>query len=433
MFALIDGNNFYASCERVFRPSLNGRALVVLSNNDGCAIARSEEAKALGVRMGAPLFQIAHLLDEAGLVAVSANFELYGDMSERMMSLAAGLGHRQEVYSIDESFVDLAGVRGDLGLRAQRVRARIAQWIGIPTCIGIGPTKTLAKLANHIAKNAERKPGSYPAEHAQVCHLGALTVDAREALLGQTAIGEVWGVGPRLGAQLQALGLHTALDLARADPVMVQRRWSVVLAKTALELSGTACLDIEDVAPDKQQLACTRSFGQPVHALPELIEAVNEFASRAAEKLRRQGSVASQIMVFIRTSPFRRQDRQHSAHHTLALLEPSNDSTVLCEAASALVRHLYQPGHAYAKAGVMLMDLRPAGLEQGLLALEPGCWAPSKPTLMRALDAINQRHGRGSLHVAGTGASHPRAWGMKQARKTPAYTTRWAGLLVAGA
>lgn len=433
MFALIDGNNFYASCERVFRPSLNGRPLVVLSNNDGCAIARSEEAKALGVRMGAPLFKIAHLLDESGLVAVSANFELYGDMSERLMSLAAGLGHRQEVYSIDECFVDLTGVRGDLRLRAQRLRARIAQWIGISTCIGMGPTKTLAKLANHIAKNAERKPGSYPAEHAQVCHLGAVGVDAREALLDQTAIAEVWGVGPRLAAQLQAEGLHTALDLARANPVVVQRRWSVVLAKTALELSGTACLDLEDVTPDKQQLACTRSFGQPVHALPELIEAVNEFASRAAEKLRRQGSVAGQLMVFIRTSSFRRQDRQHSAHRSLALPVPTHDSTVLCEAASALVRHLYQPGHAYAKAGVMLMDLRPVGLAQGLLGLEPELLPPSKPALMQAMDAINQRHGRGSLHIASTGATHPRAWGMKQARKTPAYTTRWAGLLVASA
>jgi DNA polymerase V len=433
MFALIDGNNFYASCERVFRPSLNGRPLVVLSNNDGCAIARSEEAKALGVRMGAPLFKIAHLIDESGLVAVSANFELYGDMSERLMSLAAGLGHRQEVYSIDECFVDLTGMHVDLGLRAQRLRARIAQWISIPTCIGIGPTKTLAKLANHIAKNAERKPGSYPPEHAQVCHLGALSVEAREALLGQTAIGEVWGVGPRLGSQLQAVGLHTALDLAHANPAVVQRRWSVVLAKTALELSGTSCLDLEDVAPDKQQLACTRSFGQPVHALPELIEAVNEFASRAAEKLRRQGSMAAQLMVFIRTSPFRHQDRQHSAHRSLALPVPTHDSTVLCEAASALARHLYQPGHAYAKAGVMLMDLRPVGMEQGLLALEPGLLPPNKPALMLAMDAINLRHGRGSLHVASTGATHPRAWGMKQARKTPAYTTRWAGLLVAGA
>jgi DNA polymerase V len=433
MYALVDGNNFYASCERVFRPSLNGRPLVVLSNNDGCAIARSEEAKALGVRMGAPLFKITHLLDEAGLVAVSANFELYGDMSERLMSLAAGLGHRQEVYSIDECFVDLTGVPGDLGLRAQRLRARIAQWIGIPTCIGIGPTKTLAKLANHIAKTVERKPGSYPWAHAQVCDLGALGRPAREALLGQTAVDDVWGVGPRLGSQLRAAGLHTALDLAQADPVVVQRRWSVVLAKTARELSGTACLDLEDVTPDKQQLACTRSFGQPVHALPELIEAVNEFASRAAEKLRRQGSVAAQLMVFIRTSPFRHQDHQHSAHRTMPLHGPTNDSRVLCEAASALVRHLYQPGHAYAKAGVMLMDLRPLGWEQGRLDLEADLLGESKPALMQAMDAINQRHGHGSLHLASTGATHPRAWGMKQARKTPAYTTRWAGLLVASA
>ncbi len=434
MFALIDGNNFYASCERVFRPSLNGRPLVVLSNNDGCAIARSEEAKALGIRMGAPFFHIEHLIDEAGLVALSANFELYGDMSERLMSLAAGLGHRQEVYSIDECFVDLTGIPGDLTLRAQRLRTRIAQWIGIPTCIGIGATKTLAKLANHIAKRAERQPGSYPSEYAQVCDLSAIGPEALADLLARTEVGEVWGVGPRWREALRAAGIHSALDLARVDPSVVQRRWSVVLAKTALELRGTVCLSEADSPTDKQHIACTRSFGQPVIALPNLLQAVNEFASRAAEKLRRQHSVAGELMVFIRTSPFRRQDRQHSAYRTWVLPVPSNDNAVLCEAASVLVHHLYRAGHAYAKAGVMLMDLRPQGLVQNTLALETeALCAPNKPALMQAMDAINQRHGRGALHLASTGATQPRPWAMKQGRKTPAYTTRWAGLLVASA
>ena len=183
------------SCERVFRPSLNDRPVVVLSNNDGCAIARSNEAKALGIKMGAPWFQIRHLEEEAGLVALSANFALYGDMSDRMMSLAAGLGHRQEVYSIDESFVDLSGIRGDMTERSRKVRQRILQWVGIPCGIGIGPTKTLAKLANFIAKTAERRPGSYPEQHAQVCNLGSLPQPELHALLAATEVGEVWGVG----------------------------------------------------------------------------------------------------------------------------------------------------------------------------------------------------------------------------------------------
>ena len=218
MFALVDGNNFYVSCERVFRPTLEGVPVIVLSNNDGCAIARSNEAKALGVKMGHPWHQLRHLEEEAGLVALSANFALYGDMSDRMMSLAAGLGPSQEVYSIDESFIGLAGVRGDLKARALAVRERILRWVGIPCCVGIGPTKTLAKLANHVAKQAERKPGSYPPEHARVCDLSGLSREAVDALLGATEVGAVWGVGRRIGAQLVAGGVWTALDLARLKP-----------------------------------------------------------------------------------------------------------------------------------------------------------------------------------------------------------------------
>ncbi len=211
MYALVDGNNFYVSCERIFRPSLNGRPVVILSNNDGCAIARSNETKALGIKMGAPWFQIRHLANEPGLVALSANFALYGDLSDRMMSLAAGLGHRQEIYSIEESFVELSGIRGDLTERSHKIRSRILQWVGIPMCIGIAPTKTLAKLANHVAKTAERKPGVYPDRYAQVCHLGALSKTELDAVLAATEVGEVWGVGRRIAQQLKDGGIHTAL------------------------------------------------------------------------------------------------------------------------------------------------------------------------------------------------------------------------------
>ncbi len=219
MYALVDGNNFYVSCERVFRPSLQGRPVIVLSNNDGCAIARSNEAKALGITMGEPWFQIRKKFPDADLIALSANFCLYGDMSNRMMSIAAGLGPDQEIYSIDESFIGLQGVRGDLVKRAGDVRERILQWIGVPVGIGIGPTKTLAKLANHIAKSADRKPGSYPAEMARVCNLGTLPAADLDAVLETTDLSEICGIGRRIAAQLREEGLKTALDVARMDPV----------------------------------------------------------------------------------------------------------------------------------------------------------------------------------------------------------------------
>ena len=252
MYALVDGNNFYVSCERVFRPSLDGRPVVVLSNNDGCAIARSNEAKTLGIKMGAPWFQIRHMEETEGLVALSANFTLYGDMSDRMMSLAAGLGPVQEVYSIDESFISLQGVRGDLTKRSRAIRERIDRWVGIPCGIGIGPTKTLAKLANHVAKTVERKPGSYPAELAQVCNLAQLPPTERDAVLHATDVAEVWGVGRKIAAQLKVAGIETVLDLARLDPATVRRRWSVVLERTVRELQGMPCIGLDDQPPPKK-------------------------------------------------------------------------------------------------------------------------------------------------------------------------------------
>lgn len=434
MFALVDGNNFYVSCERVFRPSLDGRPVVVLSNNDGCAIARSNEAKALGIKMGAPWFQIRHLADEAGLVALSANFALYGDLSDRMMSIAAGLGHRQEVYSIDESFVDLSGIRGNLIERSMKVRERILQWIGIPCGIGIGPTKTLAKLANYIAKTAERKPGSYPAHLAQVCHLGAVSDPELHELMQATDVGEVWGVGRRIGAQLQDAGIRTVLDLSRLDPATVKRRWSVVLERTVRELQGTACIGLEDQPPAKQEIACTRSFGHPVTELHALAEAVTEFASRAAEKLRKQGSHAGQVLIFIRTSPFRVQDKQYSRSTVVSLRCPNSDSRAISQAALAGLQAIYRPGYRYAKAGVMLLELGDASVEQGELELDEVSilhGSADASRLMQALDAVNGRYGRGTVLLASAGLEgERRSWSMKQERRTPAYTTRWEDMPV---
>ena len=431
MFALVDGNNFYVSCERAFRPSLKRWPVVVLSNNDGCAIARSNEAKALGIRMGQPWFECQHLADEAGLVALSANFTLYGDMSNRMMSIAAGLGPGQEIYSIDECFIDLGGVRGDLAGRAELMRERILQWIGIPTGIGIGSTKTLAKLANHVAKAADRKPGSYPAEMARVCNLAALPAADLDAVLQATEVGEVWGVGRRIAKQLNDCGITNVLELARLDPATVRRRWSVVLERTVRELQGQACIVMESEPPPKNEIAYTRSFGQPVTELHELTQAVTEFASGAAAKLRLQGGLALQLMVFIHTSAFR-PGPQYSRSTVMPLRRPTADTPLLVQAAVRGLQASYRPGFNYTKAGVMLLDLQDASVEQHELDLAPEPAAHGQ--LMRTLDKLNDRYGRGTVLLASAGLEDKeRTWAMRQQLLTPQYTTRWGDIPVARA
>jgi DNA polymerase V len=423
MFALVDGNNFYVSCERVFRPSLEGRAVVVLSNNDGCAIARSNEAKALGIKMGTPYFEIRDKLPAGTVVALSANFGLYGDMSNRMMSLAAGLGPHQEIYSIDESFIDVSGVP-KITERARHIRERILRWIGIPCGIGIGATKTLAKLANHVAKTAERKPGSYPPELAQVANLAQLSHLQLEEVLEATNIDEVWGIGRRLTEQLNAEGIVNALQLARMDPGVARRRWSVVVERTVRELQGMRCIALEDVAPAKKEIASTRSFGRPITRLQDLVEAVTEFSSRAAEKLRRQNGQAGQVLTFVHTSPFRRQDKQYSRSMVVPLRKPTADTQLIAQAAIIGAREIYRPGYNLAKAGVMLLDLQDAAVEQHELQLDQP--PEDRSSLMGAMDRINAKYGRGTVVVASAGIAGPhRRWVMKQEWKTPNYTTDW--------
>ncbi len=425
MMSLVDLNNFYVSCERVFRPSLNGRPVVVLSNNDGCAVARSDEAKALGIKMGAPWFEIRSLVQTAGLVGLSSNYPLYADMSDRVNSLVAGFGPQHEIYSIDESFVDLTGVRGDLVARGMQMRQRILDWTGIPSCIGIGPSKTLAKLANHIAKQAERCPDSYPAQHARICHLGALSSEEVDALLALTPVQEVWGVGRRLTAQLADGGITTALQLAQLDPALVRRRWSVVLERTVRELNGTACIALEDMPRNKQEIACTRSFGHPVTSFQELTEAVSEFASQAAVKLRKQCSLTCTVQTFIHTSPFRRNERQYSRAATIPLRRPTCDTSEVVAAVIAGLKCIYRPGYNFAKAGVMLLDLQPNDVHQAELIFDNE-QEPDKGRLMHAVDKINVRYGKQTVVLGSAGIpSSRRGWEMKQERRTPCYTTRW--------
>jgi DNA polymerase V len=377
MFALVDVNNMYVSCERVFRPALIGRPVVVLSSNDGACIARSNEAKDLGVRMAQPWFEVRHLEREAGLIALSANFELYGDMSSRMMSLAAEFAPRQEIYSIDECFLDFEGVPGDLAAMGRELRAKVLAWTGLPTSIGFGVTKTLAKLANHVAKMADRQrdghsdgqPGRYPPQLAQVCNFGDLSAEQLHEVLGATDVGDVWGIGRKTAPRLREAGLRSVLDLRQADVTTLGRQFGIVMEKTLRELRGTPCHEVDDAPQPNQQIMCSRSFGAPVTDLPTLIEVVSQFATQVARKLREQGSLAGAVQVFIATSPYRRQDRQHAPSTTLPLIHPTSDTRVLISAVVHALRSIFRPGHHYVKAGVMLVDLRQVNRKRGLRAL----------------------------------------------------------------
>jgi len=441
--ALIDCNNFYVSCERVFRPDLRQVPMVVLSNNDGCVVSRSNEAKSLGIRMGQPWFECKALAEEHGILAMSSNYALYADLSNRVMNILSNFAPRHEVYSIDECFVDLTGIP-KLREVSYAMRERVTQWTGIPVCVGMGPTKTLAKLANHIAKTAERKPGSYPDRYAQVCDLSGASPQELQALLQATDVGEVWGVGGRIGAQLQALGIRTVWDLTCMDAQVVRQRWSVVLERTVQELRGVACLGLDDVPAPKQQIACTRSFRSAVRELAPLSEAVSEFATRAAEKLRQQGSLAGEVLVFIRTSPFRPVP-QYSRSHVQPLVTPTDDSRRIVGAALEGLKKIHRRGFDYAKAGVMLMDLGSASQVQAELGFDAAAGqggaapgeadnphdSPAAPPrdpqrLMAALDAVNQRWGRHTMKLGANRVGEaPRGWIMKQERRTPRYTTQW--------
>lgn len=431
MFALVDGNNFYVSCERVFQPRLQGRPVIVLSNNDGCAIARSDEAKALGIRMGHPYFKLLREMPNADITALSANFILYGDMSARMMQVAAGLGPEQEVYSIDECFIGLQGVQANLTRRGHAMRNRLQQWLGLPCGIGIGPTRTLAKLANHIAKTALRKPGSYPTELGGVCNLAALPPSDLDAVFAATPVSEVWGIGRRIGAQLQAQGIRTVLDAARMPPAVVRSRWSVVLERTIRELQGQPCMDLQTIRPDRKEIACTRSFGHPVTGLSDLIEAVTEFACRAAEKLRAQDGKACQVLVFIHTSAFRKTP-QYSRSVTVPLLRPTDDSRLLVQAAINGLCSIYRSGFLYAKAGVILLDLSDGKYKQG--ELDFGGEKTRSGRLMAAMDTLNARFGQGTIRLGSAGVqARSRQWAMRQEMRTPLYTTNWKDVPLAWA
>lgn len=427
MFALIDGNNFYVSCERVFNPKLEGKPVAVLSNNDGVVVARSNEVKALGIGMGVPVFKVRDILRKNRAIILSSNYTLYGDMSQRMMSIVGQFSPRQEIYSIDESFLDVAGFgHFDLKAYGQEIRRRVRQWTGLPTCVGIAPTKTLAKLANHCAK---KRP-----EYNGVADWSSLRSAQLEHLLSTFSAGDVWGVGHRWGLKLLDLGIKSARDLATADSAMLRSRFGVVLERTVCELRGISCQSLDDVTPDRKQIISSRSFGHRIEALYDLEDAVTQYTCHAAEKLRRQNGVCAVLQVFLQTNIHNANEPQNNAAAAAKLPTPTNDSFRLTTSALSGLRRIYKTGYRYVKAGVILNGIQPSTVQQAqLFETESDVTATSAPSearirLMQAIDRVNRKDGSGSLKLGSGGIRN--AWGMKRETMTSAYTTQWDELPV---
>ncbi|MEN6448769.1 MAG: Y-family DNA polymerase [Syntrophaceae bacterium] len=412
IFALVDCNNFYASCERVFSPGLEGKPVVVLSNNDGCIIARSNEAKALGLRMGEPLFRCGKLLAGHRVQVFSSNYGLYGDMSRRVMDTLACFAPEMEVYSIDEAFLDLSGVAESPAAYAGAIRATVKRWVGIPVSIGIAPTKTLAKAAAGEAKKVPSNEGVFDiTEHA-------------EKTLAGIEVADIWGVGRQYARLLRRHGILTALDLRNAPDDWVKKHLTIGGLRTVLELRGISCIPLDEGEPPRKAIMCSRSFGRKVYALDELQEAAAAYTARAAEKLRGQGSAASSIQVLLIEFPFNDgYPRSHMCSTELPVASANTPDLIRC--AKALLMQIYHKGPAYRKVGVMLSGIVPRGRVQMNLFHE-SLEGEKELRLMETVDTINQRWGKGTLTFAASGFS--RAWQMRQARKSPLFTTSWADL-----
>ncbi|MBK6742639.1 MAG: Y-family DNA polymerase [Hydrogenophilales bacterium] len=423
-YALVDGNNFYVSCERVFDPTLEGRPVIVLSNNDGCAVARSDEAKALGIQMGQPYFEVRDLLSQHQGVVLSSNYTLYADMSRRMMTVIGGYSPEQEVYSIDESFLRFKGFsHWDLTDLGRQVRHQVRQWTGIPVGVGIGPTKTLAKLANRLSKK-------HPDFKARgVCNLDDLPPWTQLDYFAQVEVGGVWGVGARWARKLNEQGILSALDLKLADPETLRKRFNVVLERTIRELNGLPCIPLEDAPPAKKQIVSSRSFGQPVTRKTDLLEAVASYAATAAQKLRKGNQAAGALQVFLATNPFIPNEPQYHPALLINFPSPTQDTARLIEAARAGVARLFRPEFRYKKAGVMLMDLGPVGIRQGeLFSAEDTVGDERRRRLLTTMDTLNAEMGKGTLRFAVEGIGQ--SWKMRRGNLTPAYTTEWDALAI---
>ncbi|MBJ8955335.1 Y-family DNA polymerase [Citrobacter braakii] len=419
MFALVDVNSFYASCETAFRPDLKGRPVVVLSNNDGCVIARNAEAKTVGVKMGDPYFKQKDLFRRYGVVCFSSNYELYADMSSRVMFTLEALSPRCEIYSIDEAFCDLAGVRNcrvlaDFG---RELKDAVYQNTGLAVGVGIAQTKTLAKLANHAAKKWQRQTGG-------VVDLSNL--DRQRKLMAALPVDEVWGVGRRISKKLEAMGIKTVLDLADTDIRFIRKHFNVVLERTVRELRGEPCLELEEYAPVKQEIVCSRSFGERISDYDAMRQAICSYASRAAEKLRGEHQYCRFISTFVKTSPFALNEAYYGNSASVKLITPTQDSRDIIAAATRSLDAIWKDGHRYQKAGVMLGDFFSQGIAQ-LNLFDDNAPRRGSEKLMEVLDHLNAKEGKGALYFAGQGIQQQ--WAMKREMLSPRYTTRYEDLL----
>lgn len=422
VFALVDCNNFYASCEKLFDPKLKNKPVVVLSNNDGCVVARSAEVKALGIPMGVPWFKLRDEAKRYGIVAFSSNYALYAELSNRVVEVLSMFSPNIEVYSIDESFLEISGFerRGYQAYGAE-IRQRVADWLGLAVCVGIGPSKTLAKLANHAAKkNLAGTEG--------VCDFTTMAPATLDALFARIEVGEVWGVGRKIEARLESMGIRTVQQLRDADAELMRSKFSVVVERTVRELRGVSCLELQEVVPEKQQIMSSRSFGQLVYDLAELEEAVASYVAKAAEKLRNQESLAGAVQVHIRTNVFKPEVPQYQRAVTVPLPEASSDTRVLTRWGLRVLRRIYRPGFGYHKAGITLMNIVPATNQQFSLFASGASLDARSQKLMGVLDCINGKYGRGSLRLAAEGVE--KVWQMRRGNLSPRYTTEWDSLAV---
>ena len=413
--ALIDVNNFYVSCERVFNPKLENKPVVVLSNNDGCAISRSNEAKELGIKMGTPWFKFKEFAKQENVTALSSNYTLYLDMSHRVMTLLSKFSPDQEVYSVDESFLDLTTFKSkDLIKYGQQIKTKIKQWTGLPVSVGIGSTKTLSKLANHIAKKNPSFKG--------VCNLNVMDQDTLDTWMSHFPVSDVWGIGRSLAPKLNQLGITSILDLKHADPDYIRQQFSIVLEKTVRELNGIMCIELKDVEEPNKEIMVSRSFGSRVKNKKELIEALTSYTSRAAERMRKQESVATSLYVYVRTSPHDDKN-QYANGVNIPLFQPSDDTMVLTNAALLGLNYIYRDGFDYQKAGITLCNLTSKHKVQGNLFNNT-----ISNARMKVLDTINQRW-KGKLKLGSEGVT--KEWEMRANFKSKNYTTNWDQLIIA--
>lgn len=412
MFALIDCNSCYASCEQIFRPDLRGKPVVVLSNNDGCIIARSKEAKQLGIPDLQPYFKIQSLLKQKNVTVFSANFSLYGDISQRFVETVKRFSPHIEQYSIDELFVDLDNMPVDLKEYAHTIKKAVWKEVRMPVGIGIGPTKTLAKLASHAAKKIQSTNG--------VCVL-----DSKEKwqwVQKRMRTGQVWGVGRRLAKRLEQLNITTALDLANASPKQLRQLMSVNVEKTVRELNGVSCIALEEVPPKKKDIMVTRSFGEKTSSKDDVLNHISRYASAAAEKLRKQKGVSRNLLVFLQTSAH--AGPYYANQAVVRLPYPTSDTRILITAARKVMTSLYREGYRYAKCGVGLLDVTHRAIEQYDFFIPRE--TQRSQALMAVVDRVNKKYGRDTMVFAAEGFNGK--WSMRQHYLSPAYTTRWNDL-----